>query len=388
MNQLKEKLNIPELRFPEFNKSWGHVTIGEKFSVNIKKNRDQTEKNVLTNSATQGIVNQRDYFDKDIAVEGNTENYYIVEENDFIYNPRISVSAPVGPMKRNKLGKGIMSPLYNVFRPNTENVDFLEKYFNTAHWYQYMKQVANYGARHDRMAISKRDLMSIPLPNPVPDEQQKIVSFLSTVDEKIFLLEQQKESWEQYKKGIMQQIFSQKIRFKKDDGSEFPDWEEIKVKDILDSISTRSHQVLNTQISNTGDYPVVDQGKDMVAGYSNELDKLFTGGDAIIFGDHTAVLKYIDFSFIVGADGTKILQCKNQNLKYLYYNLVFNNISQGGYRRHFSLLKEVILQIPSLKEQQKITEFLSELDSKIQKINSKITQSKEWKKGLLQKMFV
>ena len=80
-----------------------------------KKNKDEEITRVLTNSAVDGVVDQRDFFDKDIAVKGNLEGYYIVNQGDYVYNPRVSATAPVGPISKNKLGKGVMSPLYTVF---------------------------------------------------------------------------------------------------------------------------------------------------------------------------------------------------------------------------------------------------------------------------------
>lgn len=108
-----------------------------------------------------------------------------------------------------------------------------------------------------------------------------------------------------------------------------------------------------------------------------------------MFGDHTTILKYIDFEFIVGADGTKLLKNKTGfDLKYLYYNLSFNNISQEGYKRHFSILSKVILQIPTFSEQTQIANFLSAIDDKISNTQKQIEKAEVWKKGLMQQMFV
>ncbi|MBO6540319.1 MAG: restriction endonuclease subunit S [Rhizobiaceae bacterium] len=171
------------------------------------KNSKLTITRVLTNSAVQGVVDQGDYFDKDIANAENLGGYYIVERGDFVYNPRISETAPVGPIKRNNLETGVMSPLYLIFRMDVECIEFFAQYFDSSFWHEYLKSVANYGARHDRMAITTSDFMSMPLPWPDPDEQRKIADFLSALDTKIDATAEQIIQTEAFKKGLLQKMF-------------------------------------------------------------------------------------------------------------------------------------------------------------------------------------
>lgn len=171
------------------------------------KNRDNSTTAVLTNSAVQGIVNQNEFFSKDIANQGNLLNYYVVSTDDFVYNPRISEHAPVGPIKRNHIETGVMSPLYSVFRLTSGVLDFYEKYFETKLWHEYMKSVANSGARHDRMNITNADLYDLPLPFPVIKEQQKIAAFLAVLDDKITAEQNRLSAAKEWKKGLMQRMF-------------------------------------------------------------------------------------------------------------------------------------------------------------------------------------
>lgn len=204
-----QKIFKQELRFKDDNdfQKWKFVKLREVLHRSKLKNTDEKVKYVLTNSATQGIVSQTEYFDKDIANQNNLQGYYVVEINDFIYNPRISQTAPVGPLKRNKLAQGVMSPLYTVLRPKKGNLEFLEFYFETSLWHKYMKSIANFGARHDRMNISISDFENLPIPFPPLEEQTKIADFLSAIDKKIDLTHQQIEHSKTYKKGLLQQMF-------------------------------------------------------------------------------------------------------------------------------------------------------------------------------------
>lgn len=208
---MMQKIFSQELRFKaddggEF-PEWEEKTLGEIAEKQTRKNKDNAINNVFSNSAVQGIVNQRDYFDKDIANQNNLLNYYIVEKDDFIYNPRISNFAPVGPIGRNHLGFGVMSPLYSVFKIKQGNLDFFEQYFLTSNWYEYMESIANYGARADRMNITSSSFYLMPLPFPSLEEQTKIVDFLTSIDTKISLTVRQLEEVKKFKKGLLQQMF-------------------------------------------------------------------------------------------------------------------------------------------------------------------------------------
>ncbi len=208
---MMQKLFSQELRFKDAQgydfPDWEEKRLGEVAERCTLKNSDGKHTRVLTNSAVRGVIDQGDYFDHAVANAENLGGYYIVEMGDFVYNPRISVSAPVGPIKRNDLGTGVMSPLYSVFRFYSEDTEFYEQYYSSSFWHRYMKSVANYGARHDRMAISTKDFMNMPLPNPCPDEQQKIADFLSSIDRKIDLVSTELDHAKAFKKGLLQQMF-------------------------------------------------------------------------------------------------------------------------------------------------------------------------------------
>ena len=217
MSENKKQQLVPRLRFPEFfdDQSWSFQSLGRLARRSTKKNTEGDITRVLTNSAEYGVIDQRDFFDKDIANQGNLEGYYIVEEGDYVYNPRISATAPVGPVSKNRVGLGVMSPLYTVFRFNNRHNDFYAHYFRTTHWHRYMRQASSTGARHDRMSITNDDFLGLPLPVPSPAEQQKIAGYLSSLVELIALENQRLETFKRQKNGLLQQLLPE-------DGEDLP----------------------------------------------------------------------------------------------------------------------------------------------------------------------
>lgn len=206
-----QKLFSQEIRFKDENgknfPDWEYKELGDISDRITDKNEDEEYDFVLTNSAVQGVVSQTEYFDKSIANKSNLGGYYIVKKNDFVYNPRISSEAPVGPIKRNKLKTGVMSPLYSVFRVQEENLDFFEYFFETNLWHRYMHSVANFGARHDRMNITVGDFQKLPIPVPSEKERERITNFINSVSERLKTVNRKLELAKKFKKGLLQQMF-------------------------------------------------------------------------------------------------------------------------------------------------------------------------------------
>jgi len=383
--------NFPQLRFPDFDDKWEEKRLSDIAEKSNVKNRDNEVSSVFTNSATKGVVNQRDFFDKDIANQNNLDGYYIINHDNFVYNPRISFSAPVGPLNRNHLGTGVMSPLYTILKINNVSLDFIERYFKTTKWHRYMNNIANIGARHDRMNIISSDFMKMPIPLPKDEEQQKIAAFLTAFDTKIEQLSKKQELLGEYKKGAMQQIFSQAIRFKADDGSDFPDWKEKKLGDILDYEQPTNYIVDSTEYDNSFDMPVLTAGKSFVLGYTNETHKVFENIPVIIFDDFTTANKYVDFPFKVKSSAMKILKPKDSfvNIRLIFEFIQMLNFPIGEHKRYWiSEYQDLKIPFPSFEEQTKIASFLSSIDNKIEQVGKQLDESKQFKKALLQQMFV
>lgn len=205
--QKEEK--VPRLRFANFSTDWEQRKLKDISEKSIEKNKNALYTETFTNSAEFGIVSQNDYFDKKISNQNNINGYYIVHPDDFVYNPRISNFAPVGPIKRNNLGRtGVMSPLYYVFKTMDIYNLYLEKYFATTHWHNFMKLNGDSGARADRFAIKDSVLKEMPIPYPSNDEQIKIGNFLKKLDNTILLQKKKVLSLQEIKKVYLKKIFA------------------------------------------------------------------------------------------------------------------------------------------------------------------------------------
>lgn len=200
--------SVPEIRFSGFTDAWEQRKLNEIAEKVTEKNRNNLYDEPFTNSAEQGIISQKDYFDREVVNEENLDGYYVVRDDDFVYNPRVSVSAPVGPINRNKLGRnGVMSPLYTVFRTHDINTTYLEHYFKTKCWHLFMKMNGDSGARFDRFSIATSLFMEMPIPYPEMDEQTKIGGYFDELDRLITLHQRKCEELNKIKKFMLQNMF-------------------------------------------------------------------------------------------------------------------------------------------------------------------------------------
>lgn len=220
---------------------------------------------------------------------------------------------------------------------------------------------------------------------PSKEEQTKIASFLSNVDEKISQLTQKHELLSQYKQGMMQKLFSQQLRFKADDGSEFGEWEELKFKDVIKIKYGKDHKKLED-----GDIPVLGTG-----GIMRYVDSYLYDGESILIGRKGTIDKpqfisgkfwTVDTLFYTEI-GEKI-QPKFAFQQLLLVNWLNLNEATGVPSLNTTSIGNIELKVPNLKEQTKIANFLSAIDQKIEVVAQQIEQAKTWKKGLLQQMFV
>lgn len=393
--------------------NWEVVYLKDIAEKSTKKNSDLEILDVFSNSAINGIVLQNDFFDKDIAQKDNLDSYYIVENGDFVYNPRISKYAPAGPINRNIKGiRGVVSPLYTVFRISSElNINFFELYFKSNLWIKYICSVANYGARHDRMNISNNDFYKMSIPLPPEAEQEKIVTILTIWNnaiEKQKLLIQEKK---QFKKGLMQKFLNGEVRF---DGFK-DEWKDFKLSDIGSTFNGITGKTADDFGVGNGKYitykSIFDSNKidintvDIVNINSSENQNLVKFGD-IFFTVSSETPEEVGMSSVLLDDVENTYlnsfcfgyRLKNfKTLKPHFARFYFRSfyirdkimkLAQGSTR--FNLSKKEVLKItiklPSIEEQDKIADVLTNASNEINLLKKELEELKQQKKGLMQNL--
>ena len=262
--------------------------------------------------------------------------------------------------------------------------------------------------------ITKGTIENWKINLPTRQEQQKIAAFLTAVDSKIEQLSKKKALLGEYKKGLMQQIFSQAIRFKADDGSDFPDWEEKKLGGVVDNVGgtalekytnpKETHKFIS--IGNYGvDGKYIDNGQRVELNNKTKTKLLDKDNLVMVLNDKTAAGNIVGSTILIDESDSYIynqrserLICKSELFPIFAWHYLNSkifrksvySISQGGTQIYvnFPSVKELNFSLPSLLEQTKIANFLSSIDTKIEQVSKQLDESKQFKKALLQQMFV
>ena len=396
--------------------SWEQRKLSEITDKVTEKNAGLQYVETFTNSAEFGIISQRDFFDHDIAKLGSLDGYYIVKNEDFVYNPRISTSAPVGPINRNKLGRtGVMSPLYTVFRPHDIDTTYLEYFFKCGYWHSFMNFNGDSGARSDRFSIRDNVFFQMPIPIPDIDEQRKIGELLTCLDNLITLHQREcisftgradrliltankkrtTSSWEQRK---FDEVFDctvpnntlSRAELSYDEGTVLNvHYGDVLIKygsvldvqkDDIPRIPHRCREDFNGALLQDGDVIIADTAEDETTGKACEIGNL--QGSAIVSGLHTMVcrprnrmaLGYLGYYLNSNAYHHQLLPLM-QGIKVL--SLSRSNIQ-----------KTSVSYPIAVKEQQLIAYYFSQLDNLITLHQRELEKLQNIKKSMLEKMFV
>ena len=392
---MEKQKNIPSLRFPEYNINWEIKKLSELSENGFSNGAFNDPKKVGSGFR---IINVKDmYVDGTINVDNLTkvaldEKEFLknrVEWGDIFFTRSSLVKEGIahsnvnlnyfddltfdGHLIRMRPIKQFHSPIFLYYNFSTINARL-----------QFIKR----GKTTTMTTIGQEDIASVEIILPNLQEQNKIASFLTKVDEKLTALKKKKELLEQYKKGVMQQIFSQELRFKDDDGNDYPEWEE---KDLgtFSKITTGSS---NREDSNLdGEYTFFDRSQDIrssnrylfdaeaiiVPGEGQEfIPKFFVGK----FDLHQRTYAIMDFGINIG--------------KYLFYFISYNSNHLNSHAvgstvksLRLPMFEKMPIKLPCIKEQVKIADFISTIDNKISYCQSQIEKAEVWKKGLLQQMF-
>ena len=420
----KQQGKIPQIRFPEFKELWEHKKFGDIFSFRI------------TNSFSRDKLNYRNGDVKNIHY-GDIHSKFstlfdITKEYVPFINPEIELKriddgnyCQVGDLvitdaseDYEGIGKSVeiinlnnerlLAGLHTILaRPEKSIVGlgFFGYYFKNENFRHNLKIIAQ-GSKVLSISSSRIAEVVISIP-PSISEQTRIASFFTVVDKKIAELKQKKALLEQYKKGVMQKLFSQELRFRDENGKEFPEWEKKKLGELGEFVGGGTPTTKDNSFWN-GDIPWLsssDLAEDSIyklfptrfitkEAISKSATKLIPPKSILIIS-RVGVGKVAinDVGVCTSQDFTNLIPKKDNHLFLAYLIkqqteklLAFN---QGTSIKGFvkSDLADIRILLPSIKEQDKIANFLSAIDEKINRTETQIQQTQEWKKGLLQKMF-
>ena len=397
-------MNTPSLRFPEFTEFWEIREIGEF----IQERSEFATPSLPLYSLTieNGVVPKSKRYERSFLVKGKSNAYKKMEPFDFAFNP---MNLRFGALAQYKGSENVaVSKYYNIFYGRAGCVtDYLETFLTTFKMIQYYDKMST-GTLEEKKRVHYLDFIHFRKPFPSNLEQQKIAAFLSAVDKKIQQLQRKKELLEQYKKGVMQKIFSQEIRFKDEDGNDYPDWEEKTLGNIGEIVSgltyspkdidddgvlvLRSSNVHNRMIKyddnvfvkvakgsfnpvRVGDILIcVRNGSKRLIGKNALIEKNCAG---VAFGAFMTIYRSEVNNFLFHYFDTP-----------LYKKEVHRNLGATINSINGSNLKKFKVPFPSADEQTRIARFLTKQDEVSTILGEQFQAYQKFKKGLLQQMFV
>ena len=345
------------------------------------------------------MIPQREYFDKEIANSDNIGGYYIIEENDFVYNPRKSADAPYGPISSYKYpDAGIVSPLYLCFRAKEEIIPaFFEWYFRSSAWHRYVYMSGDSGARHDRVSIKDDTFFAMPINIPIADEQKHIASFLDKIDLKIDKQRALVEALKKYKRGVVSTILSHQIKFSDTAGKPFPEWTACTLQDVVEFLDGQRKPLESAdRAKRQGQYPyygasgIIDYIDDFI--FDEQL--LLLGEDGANILNRSTPLCFIATGKYWVNNHAHVMRPKaEQNIKFLcelLESLDYTRYNTGTAQPKLNQEKcrGIELTLPIYEEQCRIADFLSSLDQKIKQEQVYLDCLFLLKNGMMQRLFI
>ncbi|HCO6134978.1 TPA: restriction endonuclease subunit S [Escherichia coli] len=365
---------------------WQKLSLDKCLNIEARKAyiQDNQEYDLVTVKRSRGGVIRREHLKgKDISVKSQ----FYIKEGDFLISKRQIVHGACGLVPK-ALSGSIVSNEYCVL---TGKSGFYLPYMEFLSESLYFQQTcfhSSIGVHIEKMIFKLDSWFKWPFNIPPLSEQKRIVKILSTWDEAISVTEKLLTNSQQQKKALMQQLLTGKKRLLDENGVRFSgEWVYLTFDNAFIVANKKSTQVKSSDYLQSGSIPIIDQGQSRIAGYCNNLE-VYSDVPVIVFGDHTRCVKWIEFVFCPGADGTQVIKTsKILEPKLGYYLLSNTDIPNLGYSRHMRELKEKDFRLPlDIKEQQKIAAVLSAADAEISTLEKKLACLKDEKKALMQQL--
>ncbi len=391
MGNIKTMDNIPKLRFREFNDEWKQTKLGD--IATFSKGKGISKSDIADDGAFECIrygelyTTYNEIINK-IVSKTNSNHNMVYSKNNDILMPTSDVT-PDGLATASALSKEniIIGGDIIIIRSLKIFNNFFS-YYVVGHKKDIMRLVSGTTVFH----LYAKEIQHLVLNLPQKQEQQKIADFLSCVDSKIMQLTQKQHSLQRYKKGVMQKIFSQEIRFTSDSGEEFGDWKVKRFENIADiDKGTQLNKDLLTKI---GNYPAINGGINP-SGFTSKWNTIANTISISEGGNSCGYIRLNKTKFWAGGHCYTIQNIKQQtNYKYLYQYLKYKElhimrlrVGSGLPNIQKSEILNFKINLPPPNEQQKIADFLTCLDDKLALCQMKLDETKQFKKGLLQNMF-
>ncbi|MDW8802951.1 restriction endonuclease subunit S [Clostridium sp. A1-XYC3] len=368
----------PKLRFPEFNSEWKTYSLGNVVEFYDSKRKPVKEQERTSGPyAYYGATGIIDYIN-DFIFEGE---YLLLGEDG------ANIVTRNAPLVYKTSGKFWVNNHAHIFKPKDNfNIDFLKYYLELINYIPY-----NTGTAQPK--LNAESVKIIPVKAPNIKEQERIASLFLLVDKKIEKQKKKVETLQEYKKGIMQKIFLQKVRFKDEDGESYPKWE-VKILGDICSIN-KGEQLNKLDLLSNGEYYALNGGIEP-SGYTENWN---TKENTISISEGGASCGYVKFNVkkfwsgghcytLEGLSKSIYNEYLYQYLKFYEPSIMALRVGSGLPNIQKSALTGFKVSIPAIEEQQKIADILFQIEEKIYKEQEKLEQLKKFKKGLLQKMFV
>ncbi|MDX1068968.1 type I restriction enzyme S subunit [Sinorhizobium medicae] len=352
-----------------------------RLGAHFTSRRERGNEGLPTLSVTldRGLV-PRDTLERRTETNLSAEEHLRVRPGDIVYNMMRMWQGASGLAKVDAL----VSPAYIVLSPkktiDPQFASYLFKLPEMVHrFWAY-----SYGLTDDRLRLYFNDFKRIPWDVPPLAEQKKIADVLSTWDKAIETTEKLLANAEAQKRALMQQLLTGRQRLKRFEGSEWVE-KDFATTFIVDN--DKSSQVPKQRYLTDGETPIIDQGKEFIAGFTNQKSR-YHKVPAIVFGDHTKALKWVDFAFCPGADGVQILKTRSStDIRFGYYLLQATPLPDLGYSRHMRELKKAKFTMPSsIDEQRSIAKLFECTDKVLEHHNVQLSILVLEKRALMQQL--